>query len=118
MLAENRVETLVVSLREPEDHVLEEREGSDVGDPEFAEEIVAAVKELLEDGDRGAHAFAEPRDARSIGLRLLLLVRDQVRRTLPEPVEPLQKDLHLGAARGLARVERRLRHLLLEPFED
>ena len=57
-------------------------------------------------------------DAARVRLRLLLLGRDQVRRALPDAVEPRDEDLHLGTARGLARVERRLGNAPLEPLDD
>src|SRR3954454_6532409 len=97
MLDENRMEALVVALGKPEDGVLQERERGDIGDPEIAEQVVAAVEELLEDGNGRAHSLAELGDARPIRLPLLLLVGNQVRRPLPELGEPLQKKLHLRA---------------------
>lgn len=51
-------------------------------------------------------------------MRLLLLRCDQVRRPLPDVVEPVHEDAHLGATRRLVRKERRVGDALLEPIDD
>src|SRR5437764_6350319 len=115
VLDEDRMEAVVVAVGQAENRVLEERKRHYVGDAELAVEIVAPGEQALEDLERGPHAPAELRDPRGVWRRALLLVRDQVRRALPDVVEPVDEDLHLGATGGIPRVERRLGRTPLEP---
>jgi hypothetical protein len=57
-------------------------------------------------------------DVLPIGIRLLQLVVDQVRRALPHAVEPVDEDPHLGATRRILREEGMLRVALLEVLDD
>src|SRR2546425_5459976 len=115
VLDEDLVEPLIVTRRKPERRVLEERERHDVRDAEVAVEVVPTLQQLLEDVERGAHARAELGDACRVRLRLLLLGRDEVRRPLPEHVEPVDEELRLRAAGGLLWIERRGRPAPLPP---
>src|SRR3954464_1810215 len=91
------VELLLVALF-PEHRVLEERERDDVGGAEVAEQVVAPREERLEEIEgRG--------DARSAVL-LVPARSDQVRRPLPEAVEPVDEYVHLRATRLVRRPER------------
>ncbi len=103
-------EELVVVRREAEDGVLQEREGRHIGEPEVAEEVVAILEQRLEDLDVGAHLRREGVGGAVVG--------DLVRCALPDPVEPVCEDPHLGAARGVAREQRRVGKTRLEPLED
>ena len=118
MLDENVVKALIVVRRRTEDGVLEEREGDHIRSPELAEEIIAAVQQILEEGDGAAHPRGQLGDARRVRFRLLFLGGDQVRRSLPDVVEPVDEHAHFGAARRLAGEERRVGDALLEPVDD
>ena len=61
---------------------------------------------------------AEPVDARRVRLRLLELGRHQVRRPLPDAVEPVDEHGDLGPPRLVGGEERRLREAALEVLDD
>ena len=46
------------------------------------------------------------------------VVGDRVRRALPDAVEPVAEDPHLGTPRRVAGDEGRIREALLQPVED
>ena len=99
--------------------VLEERERGHVGGRQLvAEEVVAAGEERLEAVERGGDPPSSSAIRAAVRLGLLLLGCDQVRRPLPDLVEPVEEDPQLLAARGVGREERRLRKALLEVLED
>ena len=104
--------------RQAEDGVLEERERDHVGDAEFPVEVVASLEQISR--RRRATRACAPQllDAARGPGAALELVGDQVRGPLPELVEPVDEDLHLGAPRGVARVERRLGMPALQPLEN
>src|SRR2546430_15598744 len=85
------------------DGVLEERKCDHVGDSELAVEVVAPVEQALEGVERAAHARTELVDAAPVRLRPFELGGDQVRRPLPEAVEPVDEDRDLRTPRRLAR---------------
>ena len=118
MLDEDVVEALVVVGRSAEHRVFEEREGDHVRGSKVAEEIVAPIEQALEERDGAAHACGELGDARGVGLRLLLLRGDQVRRALPGVVEPVHEHAHFGVTCRLARKKWRVRDAPLEPIDD
>ncbi len=118
VLDEDVVKALVVLGRSAEYRVLEERECKHVCGSELAEEIVAPIEQILEERDRAAHPYGELDDTCSVGARLLLFGGDQVRRPLPDVVEPLDEDAHLCAARRVARKKRRIGNAPLEPLDD
>ena len=88
--------------------VLQEREGGAVGRGEVAEEVVAAVEQLLEHVEPLTHAPAEGGDTVVVGILALQLVLDRVRRHLPDLVEPVEEYVELGSPGGIAREQRRV----------
>ena len=88
-VAQNLVEPLIV-VGVGIDRILEERERDHVRDAEVAEQKVALVQQRLEEVERG-------RDLRAVGARILAAV-DEIRRPLPDLVEPFDEDVDLGAA--------------------
>ena len=118
MLDEDAVKELVVIRRKAEHGVLEKRERHHIRRSEVAVEIVAAGEQLFEAGDRRAHPLRELRKSDGIWLRPFELGGDQVRRPLPDLVEPVDEDAHLRRARRIAREERRLRNVGFEPLDD
>ena len=112
------MEAVRVAVR-PEHGVLEERERGHVGSGErVAEEVVATVEERLEAVERGRDPALELGDPPAVRLRHQLLRGDQVRRPLPDLVEPVEEAAKLFAACGVAREERRLGEALLQVLED
>ena len=118
MLDEDVVEALVVVGGSAEYRVFEEREGEHVRGPKVAEEVVAPVQQVLEEKNRIAHPGGELDDARGVELRLLLLYGDQVRRALPDVVEPVHEYAYLGATCRRARKQGWVWDALFEPIDD
>ena len=117
-IAEDLVEAVLVALL-PDDRVLEEGKRDHVRDGQLvAEEEVAPGEERLEERQRICDPLRELRDPLPARLRLLLLGGDQVRRPLPDVVEPVDEDPHLCAPCLVGREERRLGVPRLEVLED
>src|SRR5204862_3220135 len=101
-----------------EERVLQERERCAVRRRELAEEEVAASEQPLEEVEAAAQLLGELRDRSCIRLGATQLRLERVRRSLPDPVEPVQEDVQLRPARRLARKELRLGRELLEVAQD
>jgi hypothetical protein len=115
---EDAVEELVVGGVAAR-RVLEEREDREVRRRDLvAHDEVAAAQQALEDPEAVLHALRLPLDDVVVRLLVLELQLDRVRRPLPDLVEPVDEQVHLGFPRRVGGEDRRVRVGLFEIPED
>jgi hypothetical protein len=109
----------VLVLRDVDRRVLQERERAHVRRGELlAHQVVATGKQVLEDVHRDRDLPPPLLDPLAIGIGFLHLVVDEIGRALPDAVEPIDEHGRLGAARGVLRVQRRLRIAAVQMLDD
>lgn len=101
--------------------VLQERESGDVGRRELPQQVLATGQHLLEQVEIPLHRPAQALDPLrvALGLRFLDLGRDLVRRSLPDPVEPVDEQQAVGPPGRILRVDPGpIREALLQVADD